>query len=186
MKILLTLLFSILAMVLTNGTPTSFHTFTVKDIRGKDVNLADYKGKTILVVNTASKCGYTPQYKGLQALYETYQERGLVVLGFPANEFGGQEPGTEEDIAEFCEVNYGVKFPLFSKTVVKGKDIHPLFAMLTSTKNPDFTGEINWNFEKFLIDKDGNLVRRFRSKTTPDSKELTSAIDALLAPATVR
>lgn len=183
MKILLPLLFSVIAMVLTNETPTSLHTFTMKDIRGKDVNLADYKGKTVLVVNTASKCGYTPQYKGLQALYETYQDRGFVILGFPANEFGGQEPGTEEDIAEFCEVNFGVKFPLFSKTVVKGKGIHPLFGMLTSTKNPDFTGEINWNFEKFLIDKDGNLVRRFRSKTTPTSDEMMSAVNALLAPA---
>jgi glutathione peroxidase len=180
MKFLLSLLFSVLTMANTTQPPASFHSFTMKDIRGKEVNLAAYKGKTVLVVNTASKCGYTPQYKELQALYEKYAGKDFVILGFPANEFGGQEPGSDESIAEFCEVNYGVKFPMFSKTVVKGDGIHPLFRMLTSAENPDFKGEINWNFEKFLIDEDGKLVRRFRSRTTPMSAELTGAIDRLV------
>ena len=180
MKFLLSLLFSVLTMANTTQPPASFHSFTMKDIRGKEVNLAAYKGKTVLVVNTASKCGYTPQYKELQALYEKYAGKDFVILGFPANEFGGQEPGSDESIAEFCEVNYGVKFPMFSKVVVKGDGIHPLFRLLTATENPDFKGEINWNFEKFLIDEDGKLVRRFRSRTTPMSAELTGAIDKLI------
>jgi glutathione peroxidase len=167
-------------MANTTQPPASFHSFTMKDIRGKEVNLAAYKGKTVLVVNTASKCGYTPQYKELQALYEKYQSKDFVILGFPANEFGGQEPGSDETIAEFCEVNFGVKFPLFSKVVVKGDGIHPLFRMLTAAENPDFKGEINWNFEKFLINEDGQLVRRFRSRTTPMSAEMTTAIDKLI------
>ncbi len=180
MKILLSLLISFFTMANTSQPPASFHSFTVKDIRGKDTPLSAYKGKTVLVVNTASKCGYTPQYKELQALYEKYQSKGFVILGFPANEFGGQEPGSDESIAEFCEVNFGVKFPLFSKVVVKGDGIHPLFRLLTSAENPDFKGEINWNFEKFLINEDGQLVRRFRSRTTPMSTEMTSAIEVLL------
>lgn len=180
MKILLSLLIGVLTMAITTQPPPSFHTFTMKDIRGKEVKLSAYKGKTVLVVNTASKCGYTPQYKELQTLYEKYQAKDFVILGFPANEFGGQEPGSDETIAEFCEVNFGVKFPLFSKVVVKGDGIHPLFNLLTSTENPDFKGEINWNFEKFLIDEDGKLVRRFRSRTTPMSAEMTGAIDKLI------
>lgn len=180
MKFLLSLLVSIFTMANTTQPPASFHSFTMKDIRGKEVNLAAYKGKTVLVVNTASKCGYTPQYKELQALYEKYQNKDFVILGFPANEFGGQEPGSDETIAEFCEVNFGVKFPLFSKVVVKGDGIHPLFRMLTSAENPDFKGEINWNFEKFLINEDGKLVRRFRSRTTPMSAEMTTAIENLI------
>lgn len=180
MKILLSLLIGVFTMVNTTQPPASFHAFTMKDIRGKEVNLSAYKGKTVLVVNTASKCGYTPQYKELQALYEKYQSKDFVILGFPANEFGGQEPGSDETIAEFCEVNFGVKFPLFSKVVVKGDGIHPLFRMLTSAENPDFKGEINWNFEKFLIDEDGKLVRRFRSRTTPMSAEMTGAIEKLI------
>ena len=180
MKILLSLLIGVFTMANTTQPPASFHSFTMKDIRGKEVNLAAYRGKTVLVVNTASKCGYTPQYKELQALYEKYQSNDFVILGFPANEFGGQEPGSDETIAEFCEVNFGVKFPLFSKVVVKGDGIHPLFRMLTSAENPDFKGEINWNFEKFLIDEDGNLVRRFRSRTTPMSAEMTGAIEKLI------
>ncbi|MEN9838873.1 MAG: Hydroperoxy fatty acid reductase 1 [Bacteroidota bacterium] len=180
MKFLFSLLISVFTMANTTQPPASFHSFTMKDIRGKEVNLAAYKGKTVLVVNTASKCGYTPQYKELQALYEKYQSKDFVILGFPANEFGGQEPGSDETIAEFCEVNFGVKFPLFSKVVVKGDGIHPLFRMLTAAENPDFKGEINWNFEKFLINEDGQLVRRFRSRTTPMSAEMTTAIDKLI------
>jgi len=180
MKFLLSLLISVFTMANTTQPPASFHSFTMKDIRGKEVNLAAYKGKTVLVVNTASKCGYTPQYKELQALYEKYQSKDFVILGFPANEFGGQEPGSDETIAEFCEVNFGVKFPLFSKVVVKGDGIHPLFRMLTAAENPDFKGEINWNFEKFLINEDGKLIRRFRSRTTPMSAEMTGAIEKLI------
>lgn len=179
MKILI-LLLTAMTTLTSSPNPDTIHRFTVKDIRGRDVNLGDFKGKVVLVVNTASKCGFTPQYKDLQALHDRYKDRGLVVVGFPANEFGGQEPGTDDDIAEFCEVNYGVNFPLMSKVVVKGDGIHPLFQMLTNQVNPDFNGAINWNFEKFLIKPDGTLARRFRSRTAPSDRELISAVEALL------
>jgi len=149
-------------------------------IDGEEITLEKYAGDVILIVNTASECGYTPQYKGLQELYETYSDQGLTILGFPANNFGGQEPGSDEEILQFCEVNYGVEFPMFSKVSVKGGDIHPLFNYLTTTENEDFEGEINWNFEKFLIDRNGNLIRRFRSKVEPMSDELTGSISDLL------
>ena len=149
-------------------------------IDGEEITLDKYAGDVLLIVNTASKCGYTPQYKGLQELYETYSDEGLTILGFPANNFGGQEPGSDEEILQFCEVNYGVGFPMFSKVSVKGNDIHPLFDYLTTTENQDFKGKINWNFEKFLIDRNGNLIRRFRSKTKPMSKNLTDSINNLL------
>lgn len=149
-------------------------------IDGEDITLEKYAGDVILIVNTASECGYTPQYKGLQALYEEYSDQGVTVLGFPANNFGGQEPGSDDEILQFCEVNYGVEFPMFSKVSVKGDDIHPLFDYLTTAENENFTGEINWNFEKFLVDRNGNLVKRFRSKTKPMSKEITSSINNLL------
>jgi len=149
-------------------------------IDGENITLEKYAGDVILIVNTASKCGYTPQYKGLQELYETYSEEGLTVLGFPANNFGGQEPGSDEEILQFCEVNYGVEFQMFSKVSVKGDDIHPLFDYLTSTENQDFEGGIKWNFEKFLVDRNGNLVRRFRSSVKPMSNELTSSVKELL------
>ena len=149
-------------------------------IDGENITLEKYAGDVILIVNTASKCGYTPQYKGLQELYETYSEEGLTVLGFPANNFGGQEPGSDEEILQFCEVNYGVEFQMFSKVSVKGDDIHPLFDYLTSTENQDFEGGIKWNFEKFLVDRNGNLVRRFRSSAKPMSNELTSSVEELL------
>jgi glutathione peroxidase len=119
-------------------------------IDGEEITLEKYAGDVILIVNTASECGYTPQYKGLQELYETYSDQGLTILGFPANNFGGQEPGSDEEILQFCEVNYGVEFPMFSKVSVKGGDIHPLFNYLTTTENEDFEGEINWNFEKLF------------------------------------
>lgn len=149
--------------------------FQVKDINGKSVNLSDFKGKKLLIVNTASKCGFTPQYAELEKLSKLYPN-DLVVIGFPANNFGGQEPGTNEEIQTFCEKNYGVTFLLSEKVSVKGTDIDPLFQFLTTAENPDFTGEIKWNFEKFLIDEQGNLIHRYRSKVTPLSTEITNNI----------
>ena len=180
MKIILTVFLSALMAFFTNPVNESIYEFPVTDIDGNEMSLEKYKGKVILIVNVASKCGYTPQYEGLQKIYEEYKDDGLVILGFPANNFNGQEPGTEEDIKQFCTLNYGVTFPMSSKVSVKGEDQDPLFSYLTSLPNEDFEGEINWNFEKFLIDKEGNLTRRFRSKVKPESEELTSAIKSLL------
>lgn len=175
MKILLLLLSGLLTASFTLGNDTIYQ-FNMKNIDGEEVSLEDYKGKVILVVNVASKCGYTPQYEGLQAIYDEHKEDGLVILGFPANNFNGQEPGSDEDIKKFCTLNYGVEFPMFSKVSVKGEDQDQLFSYLTSQPNPDFEGEIKWNFEKFLIDRNGNLVRRFRSSVTPESEELLGAL----------
>lgn len=146
--------------------------YKIASIDGKKIDLKKYKGKKILIVNTASKCGYTPQYADLQKLADKYKDK-LVVIGFPANNFGGQEPGANPMIKEFCQKNYGVTFPLSSKVSVKGDDIDPLFKYLTTAENPDFTGEIKWNFEKFLVDENGKLIHRFRSKVTPMSEEIT-------------
>lgn len=150
----------------------------VKDIDGKDVDLADYKGKVVLIVNTASKCGLTPQYEGLEALYKKYKDKGFVVLAFPANEFGKQEPGTDSQIKEFCKDNYSVSFPLFSKIVVKGEGIHPLYKQLTSA--PGYTGEIGWNFAKFLLNRDGEIIGRFDPREKPDSDKIVAAIEKAL------
>jgi glutathione peroxidase len=152
--------------------PPAVYEFKLKTIDGQNFSLAKYKGKKVLVVNTASKCGFTPQYAELQKLADQYKDK-LVVVGFPANNFGEQEPGSNTVIKEFCTKNFGVTFPLSEKVSVKGDDIAPLFKYLTEAPNPDFTGEIKWNFEKFLIDENGNLVHRFRSKVTPLSPELT-------------
>ncbi len=160
----------VLAMFIT--TPPSIYTFKVQNIDGQALDLKKYKGKKVLIVNTASKCGYTKQYADLQKLADTYKDK-LVVIGFPANNFGGQEPGENLNIKEFCQKNFGVTFPLAEKSSVKGEDISPLFKHLTTAANPDFTGDIRWNFEKFLIDEDGNLMRRFRSGVTPMSTEIT-------------
>jgi glutathione peroxidase len=153
-------------------TPPSIYTFKVQNIDGQALDLKKYKGKKVLIVNTASKCGYKKQYADLQKLADTYKDK-LVVIGFPANNFGGQEPGENLNIKEFCQKNFGVTFPLAEKSSVKGDDISPLFKHLTTAANPDFTGDIKWNFEKFLIDEDGNLIRRFRSSVTPMSTEIT-------------
>jgi glutathione peroxidase len=169
---LLTLLFSVMFL---GGTPEKFYSFTFKTLEGKEVSMSQFKGKKILIVNTASKCGYTKQYASLQQLQETYGE-DLVIIGFPANNFGNQEPGSNEDIQEFCQQNYGVTFLMADKSSVKGDDIHPLFAYLTSLENPDFKGDIQWNFEKFLIDEKGKLIHRFRSKTDPMSKDITEKL----------
>jgi glutathione peroxidase len=157
----------------------SVYDFTVKTIRGEEQSLADYKGKVLLIVNTASKCGFTPQYKELQELYEQYRDRGFVVLGFPCNQFGHQEPGTEEEIEQFCQVNYGVTFPMFAKVDVNGENAHPLFPYLKE-KAPGVLGTkaIKWNFTKFLVDRNGNVVARFASQTKPS--ELKNEIEELL------
>ena len=160
---------------------TSVLDFKMKDIDGKDVNLSRYKGKVLLLVNTASKCGYTPQYEGLESIYEKYSKQGFYVLGFPANNFGSQEPGTESEIKEFCESKYKVTFPLFAKISVKGEDQNPLYKFLTSKEtNPDFAGDITWNFNKFLVDKNGKVVARFSSKDTPESAAVTQEIEKYL------
>ncbi len=172
------------AAILFTGASTraedSVYEFKVKNIEGKDVDLSEYKGKVLLIVNVASKCGATPQYDPLQALYKKYADKGLVVLGFPANNFGGQEPGTDTEIAEFCTSKYSVEFPMFSKVSVKGDDKAPLFSYLTSAENPDKQGDIGWNFEKFLIGKDGKLIRRFATKVDPTNADLVAAIETAL------
>jgi glutathione peroxidase len=148
---------------------------------GKPEKLSEYAGKVVLAVNVASKCGFTPQYAGLEKLYEKYSQRGFTVLGFPSNQFFSQEPGSAEQIQEFCSVNYGVTFPLFAKLDVKGGKQHPLYAILSEL--PDDTGkagDVKWNFEKFLVGRDGRVVRRFRSKVTPEDPTLVEAIESLL------
>ena len=179
MKILSILITLILGIGMNINSDSIFD-YKMKDIDGKEVSLDKYKGKVILVVNVASKCGYTPQYEGLQKLYETYKDDGLVILGFPANNFNGQEPGSDEEIKQFCTLNYGVEFPMFSKVSVKGEDQAELFSFLTQAQNPDFTGDIKWNFEKFLINKEGYLIRRFRSNVEPESDEIVSAVTEAL------
>ncbi len=155
--------------------------FTMKNIKSEDISLENFRGKVVLLVNVASKCGLTPQYDDLQTMYGKYADEGLVILGFPANDFAGQEPGTDEEIEQFCRVNYGVTFPMFSKISVKGKNQHPLYAFLTSDDtNPDFGGEISWNFTKFLIGRDGTVINRFEPKTKPLSDEVIAAVEAAL------
>jgi len=148
----------------------SIYDFTVKDIEGKEVKLDHYSGKVMLVVNTASQCCFTPQYKGLEALYEKFHAKGLEVLGFPCNQFGGQEPGDEKEIAQFCELNYGVTFPLFAKVDVNGEHAAPVYKYLKSAK-PGLLGSeaIKWNFTKFLVDRDGNVVKRYAPNDTPEA-----------------
>ena len=159
----------------------SMYEFTMKDIDGKDVKLDAYKGKVVMIVNTASKCGLTPQYEGLQNLYDKYKDKGFVVLGFPANNFMGQEPGTEKEIKDFCSLKYNVNFPMFSKISVKGADQHPFYTFLTNKEsNPGFEGDITWNFEKFLTDKNGKIIARFSPKTAPDAPEVVAEIEKAL------
>ena len=152
---------------------------TMKSIDGSDVDLGSYRGKVVLIVNVASCCGATPQYAGLQDLYEKYQDQGFVILGFPANDFGGQEPGSDEQIMEFCTSKYDVSFPMFSKITVKGGDKAKLYEVLTETSDP--SGEIGWNFEKFLIAKDGSIAGRFKTRVAPNDPAVVAAIEAELA-----
>lgn len=161
----------------------TIYAFTANDMDGNPTTLERFKGKVLLVVNTASKCGFTPQYEGLEALYKKYKDRGFEILGFPANNFLRQEPGTDEEIKAFCRLNYGVTFPMFSKISVKGKDRHPLYGWLTG--HPEHGGGISWNFNKFLIDREGRVAARFGSRTKPDDPELMEAVERELAkPAT--
>jgi glutathione peroxidase-family protein len=159
----------------------SIYHFTLRTIDGQDQNLGAYQGKVLLLVNVASRCGFTKQYAGLQALYEKYKDRGLVVLGIPANNFMGQEPGTDEEIKKFCSLKYNVTFPMFSKISVKGKDIHPLYHYLT--EQSPFPGDIGWNFNKFLINAQGTVAARYGSKTAPEDAELIAQIESLLPKA---
>lgn len=156
--------------------------FKMATITGQEADLSQYQGKVVLIVNVASNCGNTRQYEPLQALYQTYKSRGFVVLGFPANEFGEQEPGTNQEIRKFCTENYKVDFPMFSKIVVKGPGIAPLYAYLTDPQtNPKFGGPVTWNFEKFLIGRDGQVVARYEPDTSPDAPEVVQQIEAQLA-----
>jgi glutathione peroxidase len=155
--------------------------FKMKALDGKETDLSQYQGKVVLFVNVASECGYTPQYKGLQELHAKYAKDGLVVIGVPANEFGAQEPGSDQEIATFCTTNYGVKFPMLSKVVVKGAGICPLYKYLTSKEtDPKFGGDIKWNFTKFLVARDGTVVNRFEPAVKPESPEMIKAIEAEL------
>ena len=156
--------------------------FKMKTIDGKEQDLSAYRGKVVLMVNVASKCGLTPQYKGLEALYEKYRDKGFVIIGFPANNFGGQEPGTNEEIKQFCTSKYDVQFPMMSKISVKGDDKHPLYKFLTEKETAgDFAGDVEWNFGKFLVDRNGNLMARFNPRTPPDDASVTGAIEKALA-----
>jgi glutathione peroxidase len=162
---------------------TSVLDFTMKSIDGDDVKLDSYRGKVLLLVNVASKCGYTKQYKGLESIYQKYKEQGLVVMGFPANNFFWQEPGTDEEIKTFCTTKYNVTFPMFAKISVKGGKIHPLYKFLTSKQtNPEFGGGVSWNFNKFLVDRNGKVVARFASKDEPESVKVVQAIEQALKP----
>ena len=168
-------------IVAEDKTMKQIHDLTMKSIQGKDVPLKSYKGKVILVVNVASACGYTPQYKGLQALHDKYASKGLVVLGVPSNEFGAQEPGSDEEITEFCKKNYGVTFDLMAKTKVNGSDACSLYQILTSKDaNESTAGKVKWNFTKFLVGKDGKVIGRFEPGVAPESEELAKAIEKAL------
>jgi glutathione peroxidase len=164
------------------AVPASPLEFKVQDIAGKEVDLQQYKGKVVMIVNVASKCGLTKQYTALQALHEKYKDQGLAILGFPANNFGGQEPGTNEEIQQFCSSRFHVSFDMFAKVSVKGDDIAPLFQWLTSEEtNKGHAGEIAWNFNKFLVGRDGKVIDRFEPRTAPDEESVTKAIEAALA-----
>ena len=159
----------------SNMAQSSIYDFKVDGLTGEEINFADFKGKKILIVNTASKCGFTKQYTQLQELYDKHG-KNIVVVGFPANNFGKQEPGTNQEIDTFCKKNYGVSFPMASKVSVRGDDMHALFSWMTELENPDFTGNIKWNFEKFLFDENGNLIHRYRSQTSPTDEKITSLL----------
>jgi glutathione peroxidase len=181
MKLPLLVTCCILAMVtVLNAGEPNLYAIPLKDINGKDTTLKDYAGKALLIVNVASQCGFTPQYEGLEALYRKYKDRGLVILGFPCNDFGEQEPGTNEEIKQFCSSKFSVTFPLFDKLHTKGEEQHPLYTALTGPDSPA-PGPVTWNFNKFLISRDGKILAHFESEVEPDSAKLTKAIDAALA-----
>ena len=181
MRIVTLLIWMAILPLFTMAQTKTFHDFTVKTIDGKDFQLSSLKGKKVLVVNTASKCGLTPQYEKLQALYDKYGSDKFTIIAFPANNFMGQEPGTEKEIKEFCTLKYKVSFPMFAKISVKGADQHPLYTYLTNEKsNAGFSGDITWNFEKFLIGKDGKTLARFSPSTKPDDPKVIEAIEKAL------
>jgi glutathione peroxidase len=180
-KLTLFLIFCALSLGLS-AQSTSIYNFTIDSIDGKPVNLGSFSGKVVLVVNVASKCGFTPQYAALESLYEKYKDKGFVIIGVPANNFMSQEPGTNEEIKKFCSNKYNVTFPMMSKVSVKGDDKAPLYTFLTDkTSDPQFGGDIKWNFTKFLFDRSGNPVARFEPATTPDSPQVIAAVEAALA-----
>jgi glutathione peroxidase len=179
-KLILTLIV-FLAAGATAARATSIYDFTMKSIDGQPVSLKNYSGKVVLLVNVASRCGFTPQYAGLEALYEKYKDRGLVIVGIPANNFGSQEPGTNEEIKKFCSSKYNVTFPMMAKVSVLGEDKTPLYQFLTDkSQDPQFGGDIKWNFTKFLFDRKGNLLARFEPNVTPDSPEVQTAVESAL------
>jgi glutathione peroxidase len=180
MKILLVLSAMLLMQVVCVHAADSVYAISLKDIDGQPTSLKAYKGKVLLIVNVASKCGFTPQYTGLEALQEKYKDKGFTVLGFPCNQFGSQEPGTNEEIKQFCSSKYQVTFPLFDKIEVNGSNRHQLYTALAGESSP-FPGDIKWNFSKFLIGRDGKILKRFESKVKPDSAELTEAVESALA-----
>jgi glutathione peroxidase len=168
---------TLLALTLA-GAPMSVYDFSVKTIDGKDVSLSQYKGKALLIVNTASQCGYTPQYKGLESLYQSYKDKGFEILAFPSNDFGGQEPGSNEEIKKFCELKFKTSFPLFAKIPVKGDAAHPLYKYLTTL--PKNGGEVQWNFNKFLVSTDGTVVAHLPSGADPTSDDVKKQVEAVL------
>ncbi|MEX2588900.1 MAG: glutathione peroxidase [Chitinophagales bacterium] len=176
-NLLFTLVFSIFIFAVNAADYNSVHDFAMENIYGEPVKLVDYKGKVLLIVNTASKCGLTPQYEELEKLYQEYKDQGLMILGFPANNFMNQEPGTDEEILKFCKENYGVSFDMFSKISVKGKDTHPLYEYLTSKEqNGVLDTKVSWNFQKFLVDKEGKVITTFSPKTSVYDAEALSKI----------
>jgi glutathione peroxidase len=176
----LQILIALASMTSMLVSAASLYDIPLKDIDGKDTSLKAYEGKVLLVVNVASRCGLTPQYTGLQALQDKYREKGFSILAFPCNQFNGQEPGTNEEIKQFCSSKYHVTFPIFDKLDVNGQDRHPLYVALAGKASP-FPGDIKWNFGKFLIGRDGKILKRFEPRTTPDSPEVTQAIETALA-----
>jgi glutathione peroxidase len=179
MKILVLILAAFLVQGVLGAADSSVHNIKLNTIEGKPTSLGDYKGKVVLLVNVASQCGLTPQYKALQEIHQKYKDKGFTVIGVPCNDFGSQEPGTSEEIVEFCTSKYNVSFPLMEKLHVKGAEQHPLYARLTG-KDAEFPGDIKWNFGKFLIGKDGKVLKRFEPQTKPDSAEVVQAIEAAL------
>jgi glutathione peroxidase len=176
-----TLVLGLVMIMAGSAVAANIYDFTLPSIDGKPMPLAEFKGKVVLVVNVASRCGYTPQYSALELLYEKYKDQGFVIVGFPANNFGAQEPGTNEEIKTFCSRKYNVTFPMYGKVSVKGDDQTPLYQYLTKQTGPSIAGDIKWNFTKFMVDRNGNVVERFESAATPDSKEVVSAVEKQLS-----
>ena len=179
--VLFGMMLSLAAGAAPNEIASSFFDLSATDIEGKTADMKRFQGKVLLVVNTASKCGYTEQYKGLQALQDKYGANGFTVLGFPSNDFGGQEPGSNGEIKKFCALKYAVTFPMFSKNPVKGNEKQPIYQFLTSTAPAEDSGEVKWNFEKFLISSNGKVVGRFRSSVAPEDFKITSQIEKYLS-----